>query len=169
MRKEDLRTETISYRTTKTFWDRAFEKASSEGKSVNEWCRDLAEQSLDDDHHRLPPGMQVLLAEIYALRGLVEAVFDLQSRNELSEDEFLEVLLGNTMSRQAILQKYFSKKSITEIDSETEMLSNNSSQNNPIVGERNFCETTEQLLQPPSLANHSDLIEKSTSTEECIH
>ena len=167
MKKEDLRTETISYRTTKTFWDRAAEKASTEGKSVNEWCRDLAEQSLDDDHHRLPPGMQVLLAEIYALRGLVEAVFDLQSRSQLNEKEFLEALLRNTESRETILQNYFTRKTIIEIDSEKEILINDSSQTTPFAERDNFCEATEQRQQ--RLANHSELIENSSTVEECIH
>ena len=167
MKKEDLRTETISYRTTKTFWDRAAERASTEGKLVNEWCRDLAEQSLDDDHHRLPPGMQVLLAEIYALRGLVEAVFDLQSRSQLNEEEFLEVLLRNTESRETILQNYFTRKSIIEIDSEREILTSDSSQITPFIEEGNFFEATEQRQQ--HLANRSDLIENSSTLEECIH
>jgi hypothetical protein len=119
MKKDDALAETVTFRVSKKTYDKLEEQAAKEKKSVNEWCRDLTTESVNREYG-LSPGLQVMLAELYSLRKLLEDSFDLASRSELNEENFLEVLLNNTQDRQSILKRYFSKKNILESDGELE-------------------------------------------------
>lgn len=122
MKNDKNLTQTISYRVTEEIWQQAEERAAQENKSVNEWCRDIVVQTLRHDYG-LPPGMQVLLKEFYALQQLLKHVFYLQSKNELNEDALLTLVFDNEQERHLILQKYFAKQSIFETALPAENLS----------------------------------------------
>ncbi len=62
----------------------------------------------------------------------------------------MEVLLSNTMSRQAILRKYFSMNNIIEIDSAKELLIDNADQTTLPIGEENDHQLPEQRLSRQS-------------------
>lgn len=111
MKKENNLSQTISFRVTDEVWQLAAKRATCEKKSVNEFCRDLLEQSVQAEHG-LAPGLQILLKEFYQLQHLLEGVFDLQSRNELSENTFIDLMCDNRMDRHLMLEKYFKRENI---------------------------------------------------------
>lgn len=168
MKKDYTRTETISYRITKEQWEKIHEKASKEKKTVNDWCRSLAEQSLDD-HHGLAPGMQVLLAEIYNLREFVEAAFFLQSRAQLNEDELFNLLLESTTNRQLILRKYFDRQNISESEPKAQPPTDAFAEPNPSSSNSNSAQEDERLPERSS-ENFTDSDEGAVAVSgESVH
>jgi Mobilization protein NikA len=92
LNRNHYRTKCIGVRVREADFARLQALADSEGKSLGEWCRDILLERVEA-REPSPADQTVVLSEVLALRTiLLNSVFKLSKRKEITEEEMNELI-----------------------------------------------------------------------------